>query len=176
MAESNHGTTATTEVAHESSFPPFDATSFPSQIFWLVLTFAALFIVLWRMAGPRIQNVIADRRSAINGAIEAANKARADADAATAAYDVALAGARGRANTLAEETRQGINAEIAKAKADAEAQAASSMAAAETRIQSVRNAAKAQVAIAAQGAAAAIVERLTGERVSVDEAAKAVGG
>ena len=69
MAEET-ATHSTTEAGHSASaFPPFDTTTFPSQIFWLVLTFGLLFIVLWRVAGPRIHNVIADRRSAINKAI-----------------------------------------------------------------------------------------------------------
>lgn len=170
-------THATTEAAgHATPFPPFDTTTFPSQLFWLAVTFAVLFVLLWRVAGPRIHNVIADRRAAINSAIEAANAARQDADAASAAYDVALAGARARANAMADDTRMGINSEIARAKADAEAQAAAAMAEAESRIQAARGAAQAHVADAARDAAVAIVARLTGETVPADEAARAVKG
>ncbi len=176
MAEET-ATHATTEAGHSASaFPPFDTTTFPSQIFWLVITFGVLFVVLWRVAGPRIHNVIADRRSAINSAIEAANAARADADAASAAYDVSLAQARARANAMVDETRAGMNAEIAKAKAAAEAQAASAMASADARINAARGAAQAHVADAARDAAVAIVARLTGETVPAEEAARAVKG
>jgi len=170
-------THATTEAAgHATPFPPFDTTTFPSQLFWLAITFAVLFVLLWRVAGPRIHGVIANRRSAINGAIEAANAARKDADAASAAYDAALAGARARANAVAEETRAGVNAEIARAKGAAEAEAAAAMAAAEARIQAARQKAEAHVAEAARDAAIAIVARLTGETVPAEEAARAVKG
>jgi F-type H+-transporting ATPase subunit b len=176
MAEET-ATHATTEAGHNATpFPPFDTTTFPSQIFWLALTFGALFVVLWRIAGPRIHGVIADRRSAIARAIEGANAARADADAASAGYDSALAGARARANAMAEETRQRINGEVAKAKAAADAEAAAAMAAADARIEASRSAARAQVADAARDAAIAIVARLTGETVSADDAAQAVKG
>ncbi len=174
-----HGaTTATTEAGQEGSagFPPFDTTTFPSQLFWLAVFFTILFVMLWKVSGPRIKNAIAERRTAINSAIEAATKAREEADAASAAYEAALKSARSKAQGLAEETRQGINAEIAKAKADAEAQAASAMAAADARIEASRNAAKVHVADAARDAAIAIVARLTGETVSADEAQKAVKG
>jgi F-type H+-transporting ATPase subunit b len=176
--EEHGATTATTEAGHEGSsgFPPFDTTTFPSQFFWLALTFTLLFVALWKVSGPRIKSAIGERRSAINNAIAAATQARGEADAASAAYEVALAGARSRAQGLAEETRQSINAEIAKAKADAEAQAASAMAAADARIEASRGAAKAHVAGAARDAAVAIVARLTGETVSADEAAQAVKG
>src|ERR1700748_2702682 len=126
MAEPTN-TTAGTKApgGHKAAgFPPFKTQTFPSQLFWLAITFAFLFVVLWRVAGPRINGVITLRRSTINADIQAAQKARGDAEAAGAAYEVALAGARARANALAEETRSGLNAEIAKAKADADAQAA----------------------------------------------------
>jgi F-type H+-transporting ATPase subunit b len=168
--------TATTEAPKkQDSFPPFDTTTFPSQLFWLAITFAFLFTVLWRVAGPKINGAITNRRSAINGAIKDAAKAREEADAAQAGYEASLAAARTRANALAEETRQSLNAEIAKAKADADAQAAKSMHDADTRITATRESAKAAVGSAAREAAVAIVERLTGDKVSAEDAAKAIG-
>jgi F-type H+-transporting ATPase subunit b len=169
-------TTATTEAPKkEGGFPPFDTTTFPTQFFWLVVTFAFLFTVMWRVAGPKINAAITNRRSTINGAIAEATRARADAEAAQAAYEAALAKARARGNALAEETRQALNAEIAKAKAAADAQAHDAMAAAEARIAQTRETAKGHVKTAARDAAIAIVERLTGDKVSADEATAALG-
>ena len=173
MAEAS--TTATTEAPKSGGFPPFDQTTFPSQIFWLVITFAFLFTVLWRVAGPRINAAITSRRGAINGAIAEASKARADAETAQANYQAAMTAARAKANALAEETRQKLNAEIAKAKAEADAKAHDAMTAADARIAITRETAKAAVGTAARDAAIAIVERLTGDKVSADEAAKALG-
>ena len=173
MAEAS--TTATTEAPKSGGFPPFDQTTFPSQVFWLVITFAFLFTVLWRVAGPRINAAITSRRGAINGAIAEASKARADAETAQGQYQAALTAARAKANALAEETRQKLNAEIAKAKAEADAKAHDAMAAADARIAITRETAKAAVGTAARDAAIAIVERLTGDKVSADEAAKALG-
>jgi F-type H+-transporting ATPase subunit b len=173
MAEAS--TTATTEAPKSGGFPPFDQTTFPSQVFWLVITFGFLFVVLWRVAGPRINAAITSRRGAINGAIAEASKARADAETAQANYQAAMTAARAKANALAEETRQKLNAEIAKAKTDADTRAHDAMAAADARIATTRETAKAAVGTAARDAAIAIVERLTGDKVSADEAAKALG-
>ena len=163
-------------ASHEGSggFPPFDTTTFPTQFFWLVVTFAFLFLVLWRVAGPRINGVITTRRNKINGDIEAAQKARGDAEAASAAYQTALAAARAKANAHAEETRKRIGAEIDKAKADAEAKAHDATAAAEARIQTMRVEARTSMTKAAQDAVVEIVVRLTGETVSAEDAAAAV--
>jgi F-type H+-transporting ATPase subunit b len=175
MAEAPAHTETTQVPKKEGGFPPFDTTTFPSQFFWLAVTFAFLFTVLWRLAGPRINDAITSRRGAINGAIAEAGKARSEAETAQAGYEKALAAARSRANALAEETRQSLNAEIAKAKADADAQAHDAMAAADARIAGTRESAKAAVTAAALGAAIAIVERLTGDKVSAEDAAKAIG-
>ncbi|HWY61043.1 MAG TPA: hypothetical protein VNW15_04000 [Rhizomicrobium sp.] len=167
---------ASTMASTESpgGFPPFDTTTYPSQIFWLAVTFAFLFVVLWRVAGPRINGVITARRGAINSDIAAAQKARGDAEEASAAYQTALQGARKRAQTLAENNRQTLNAEIAKAKAGADQAAASAMAKAHERIAATQEQARGHVAKAAAEAAIAIVARLTGETVSPADAAAAV--
>ena len=167
--------TSTEAPKQGGGFPPFKTETFPSQIFWLVITFAFLFVVLWRVAGPRINGVITSRRGTINADIAAAENARGDAESASAAYQTALAGARARAQGLAEENRQTLNAEIAKAKAEADARAHDAMAAADVRIAGTRESAKTAVTAAARDAAIAIVERLTGDKVSAEDAAKALG-
>ena len=174
-AGATHATT--TQPAPDKAsggFPPFDQTTFPSQIFWLVITFAFLFVVMWRVAGPRINGVITTRRDKINGDIAVAQKYRGNAEAASAAYQTALAGARARANTLAEENRKHVADEIDKAKADADAKAHAATAEAESRIQAMRVQARASVTEAAQDAAINIVARLTGDTVSADDAAAAI--
>ncbi len=58
MPDSVTTTTASTQGPQKpAGFPPFDTATFPSQIFWLVVSFAVLFVVLWRIAGPRINGV-----------------------------------------------------------------------------------------------------------------------
>ena len=176
MADVAH-TTATTEApgGHKpAGFPPFKTETFPSQLFWLVITFAFLFVVLWRVAGPRIAGVITLRRNAINDDIAAAQKHRGDAEAASAAYQTALAGARARAQSLAEANRKTVGGEIDREKTAADAKANAEVATAESRIAASRGAARAHVVNAAQDAAIQIVAHLTGETVGADEAAAAV--
>jgi F-type H+-transporting ATPase subunit b len=168
--------TATTEQPAQkgAGFPPFDHNTFPSQIFWLAITFLFLFVVLWRVAGPRIADTIAARRKQINDDIATAQKARGDAETASAAYQTALAGARARARAMAEENRKRVTGEIDHAKAQADAEAGKALAAAEASISQLRGEAKAHVTKAAQDAAAQIVNRLIGDTVSADDAAAAV--
>jgi F-type H+-transporting ATPase subunit b len=171
-------TIATTAVPAEkgAGFPPFKTETFSSQIFWLVITFAFLFVVLWRVAGPRINGVITVRRNTINDDIAKAQAARGDAEAAGAAYDAALKGARARAQGLAEETRKTLAAETAAEKARADAEAHDAMAAADARIAASRTEARSHVARAAAQAAIEIVEKLTGDAVPLGDAQAIITG
>jgi F-type H+-transporting ATPase subunit b len=177
MAE--HATTnATTEVPADhhgkGGFPPFKVETFPSQLFWLAITFTFLFVVLWRFVGPRIQGAIADRRERIANDVAEAERHRREAEQASAAYDSALNAARGRALGTADEMRKRIAAEVADARAKVDAEAAEAMAKAEARIASSRVQARANVAAAAQEATVEIVLRLIGEQVAPADAAAAV--
>ncbi len=163
-----------TEAQHSAGFPPFKTESFPSQIFWLVVTFAALFIILWRVAGPRLAAVIGARKGQIAGDIAAAEKHKADAEAALAAYESALAAARTKAHAEADANRKVLEAEADKAKAAADAEAHAAAAKADAQIAAKRAEAATHVTKAAQDAAAEIVNRLIGVSVTPDEAEAAV--
>jgi F-type H+-transporting ATPase subunit b len=163
-----------TEAQHGAGFPPFKTETFPSQIFWLVVCFAALFVVMWRVAGPRISGVIGARKWQIEADVTAAGKHRSDAEAALAAYETALAQARARAHAEADENRKRIEAEVEKAKAAADAEAREAAARAEAEIAAARAQAATHVTKAAQDAAAEIVNRLIGDKVAPEEAEAAV--
>jgi F-type H+-transporting ATPase subunit b len=171
------GTTATTAVPPKpetGGFPPFKTETFPSQFFWLAITFVLLFVVLWRVAGPRIAGTITSRRNRISDDLAAAQENRAGAQAASAAYQTALTNARDRAQTLADEARKAATDELSHAKAEADARAAQDIAAADARITASRAQARSHVVDAARDATIDIVARLTGETVSADDAAAAV--
>ncbi len=167
--------TATGTVApHGAEFPPFKTETFPSQLFWLAVTFAFLLVVMWRIVGPRMNAVIGGRKERIDGDLAAASKHRKDAEAALATYQSALAEANARAQKAADENRKLVADEVEKARTAAEAEAKEAMAQAETRIAAVRQEAAKHVTIAAQDAAASIVARLIGVTISPEEAAAAV--
>jgi len=74
---------------------------------------------------------------------------------------------------MAEENRKKVNAEIEALKAKASEKALSAAAEADARIAQARKNARAGIREAAAEAAGSIVERLLGESVTADEAAKA---
>src|SRR5689334_9879742 len=102
MAESNAHTEA---PGGHGGFPPFQKESFPSQLFWLAICFALLYVLMARVALPRIGSIIEARRSRIEGDLAEANRLKTSADDAMTAYEKSLAEARNRAHAIANETR-----------------------------------------------------------------------
>jgi F-type H+-transporting ATPase subunit b len=163
------------ESEHGKGFPPFDATTFASQLLWLAITFVALYLLMSRVALPRVGAILENRRARIAGDLAEAQSLKEQSDAAIAAYEKALAEARGRAQALANETiqQQAAAAEANRKELDAKLNAR--IAEAEKSIAATQAAAMANVQTIAAEAAAAIVERLTGTAPAAQDVAAAVG-
>src|SRR5881394_3467120 len=99
--------TSTGTVAEHKSggFPPFNTATYPSQIFWLTVTFVALLVVMWRVAVPRIAGVIDERKGRIQSELAKAEENRKQAEHAAAAYQAPILEARERARAASEATR-----------------------------------------------------------------------
>ena len=143
-------------------FPPFNKETFASQLVWFVIFFVALYVLIGRFAIPRIGGIIEARRGRIEGDLAEANKLRDQSDAALKSYEKSLADARNRAQTLANETRDKLNAEADKARHALESQLNLKLAEAEKTIATTKTAAMANVRGIAVDTASAIVERLIG--------------
>jgi F-type H+-transporting ATPase subunit b len=160
-------TSAHTEApggGHKGPFPPFQSETFASQLVWFVVCFALLYLLMSRIALPRVGGILAARRDRVDGDLKAAQALREKADAELAAYEKALADARGRAQTIANETRDKLNAEAEHNRKGLEGELNAKLAAAEKTIASTKQAALSNVRGISIEATAAIVERLIGSR------------
>lgn len=158
----------------KKDFPPFQKDTFASQLVWLVLIFALLYLLMSRIALPRIGAIMDARRQSVEGDLAEAKRLKESSDAAIAAYEKALADARGRAQALANETREKYAAETTVARKDLDATLNRRIAEAEQTIAARRTAAMANVRDIAVETAATIVERLTGNAPANADVAKAV--
>lgn len=127
------------DAAEQSAgLPQLDFATWDSQIFWLVVSLVVLFLLMSRIALPRIQGVIEDRADAIADDLDRAAEYKRKAEAAEAAYDAALAEARGRAQKIAAEAREEVQKELDAAIARADAEIAERTAESERRIGEIR--------------------------------------
>jgi F-type H+-transporting ATPase subunit b len=155
-------------------FPPFQSQHFASQLFWLALTFVALYLLMAKVGLPRVAGILEARRARIEGDFAAAEALRAESEAARAAYEKALADARNRAQGIANETREKLMAESEVTRKSLEAGLNTRLAEAEKSIAATKTAAMANVREVAVEAAAAIVERLIGTTPAAPAVAQAV--
>ena len=170
MAESHGGAKGPQADAHTEAegghhgggFPPFESSTFASQLVSLAIFFVALYLIVSRLALPRIGGAIEARQNKIDGDLAEAQKLKDQSDAALKAYEGELASARSRAQAISNETREKSNAQAEAERKMLEQQLAKKLAEAEKTIASTRATAKSNVRGIAADAAGTIVQRLTG--------------
>jgi F-type H+-transporting ATPase subunit b len=143
--------------------PQLDFSTWPNQIFWLLVTLVAIYLLLSRIALPRIGAVLADRKGAITNDLAAAEELKQKALKAEKAYNEALAQARADAAKIVAEARAGIQKDLDAALAKADAQIAAKSAESEGRITEIREGALAAVTEVAKDTAREIVAALGGK-------------
>src|SRR5262245_43416790 len=110
-----HTTTTSTghaEPGHKKAFPPLDPSSFVPQLFWLALAFGLLYVLLKRMALPRVGEVIEERRERIDRDIAKAESLKVETEQALANYERALGEARAKASGIAKDMHAALTAEV----------------------------------------------------------------
>ncbi len=169
-------TTATTSTAppEQGGFPPFQSQNFPSQLFWLALTFVLLYVLMAKVALPRIGAILTERGKHIADDLEAAQRFKERSEAAQASYQEALAAARGRAQAIAGAERERQAAAATKMQKRLEAELRERLAAAEQSIGETRAKAMGNVGAIATDAACAILERLVGKTPPTQQVAATV--
>lgn len=133
---------------------------FPNQILWLVITLVVIFLVLSRIALPRIAAVLAERQGTIDSDISAAETLKRQAEDAEAAYQKALADARAEAQGIAKQTRAAIQKDLDAAIEKADAEISAKTAQSEKAISDIRASALDSVEIVAKEAAVDLVQAL----------------
>lgn len=154
--------------------PQLDVNTYLPQVVWLVITFAALFLIMWRVAVPRIADVLEARQKRIDDNLDKAAETKKEAEEALEAYEKALAEAREEARSVVTETQHKIAQEAAEREAALADELSQMIADGEADIRAAVEAAMKTVGDAAQEVAATALERLTGKRAGDKDVARAV--
>ena len=160
--------------AERAVFPPFDATTYASQLFWFAVVFILFYWVMAKVAVPRIAGILEARRNRIASDLAEAEAAKTRSEEAGVAYEKALSEARGRAFLIAEEGRNKAKAATDAQRAGIEADLAGKLAAAEARIATIKSQALAEVGSIAGDAAGAVVKALADVEATAKEVKDAV--
>jgi len=172
-----HTTSTTTghvETGHPKVFPPLDPSTFVPQLFWLAVTFGLLYLLLKRIALPRVGELIEERRERIERDIAKAESLKGETEQALANYERSLGEARAKASAIAKDMHAKLTVEAEAERAKLDREIAQQIAAAEARIAQDKARAMAGIGDIAGDTAGAIVAKLIGREVSRDEVRQAL--
>jgi F-type H+-transporting ATPase subunit b len=154
--------------------PQLDVSTFPTQIFWLVVTFAVLYVLMAKLAIPRIEAAVEGRRTRIEGDLDRAGRMKTEAEAVIAAYEKALADARHQAQLTMKETTDRLNAAAAERQKAAAKVIAERTTVAEARIAAAKGSAMENLRGMSIDVARAAAARLVGSEIDEARAGAAV--
>jgi F-type H+-transporting ATPase subunit b len=158
----------------ETSFPPFDPVNFTPMLIWLSLSFGLLYLLMAKIALPRVESILHARAHKITKDIGEANAFRARSEEAAAAHDKTIAEAKAKALALAQETHARLTAESEANRLTLETELNARLAASETQILEMKAKAMGNVEAIASEAAAAIVRQITGKPADEEAIARAI--
>ena len=154
--------------------PQLDSSTFPTQIVWLVICFIVLYLLMWKVALPRIAAVLEARRSRIDDDLDRAGALKEEAAQALAAYEASLAEAHAGAQAELRAAAEQLAAETSARQADLVARLKAETAAAEARIARAKQQALKNIAAVAAEVAQAATARLIGVNVGEPALRKAI--
>jgi F-type H+-transporting ATPase subunit b len=148
--------------------PQLDPSSFPSQLFWLFLSFGLLYFLLSRHLLPQVQRTLDRRDRQLSEALAEAKRIKAEAESMHVSYEQALTQARAEAHRLMEEAKARIQAEGATRQAELDRQIEEKINAAQARIRAMQEEASRSAAPAAAKLAEQIANLLAPHREMID--------
>jgi len=154
--------------------PQLNPLDWGPQLIWLLITFGILYVLMLKVALPRIGSVLEARADRIAKDLAEADRLRRQTEEAIAAYEQTLAEAKQKAHAIIDEGRGKLKAESAAERARLDAELAERGAEAEKRINAAKTSAMRDVNEVAADVAADIVRKLIGIAPSRPEIDKAV--
>ncbi len=148
--------------------------TFPSQIFWLVTSFLVLFVIMWRIAVPKITDALEARQKRIDNNLERAAELKKEAEAAIETYEKSLAKARSDAENVIATANASLAKSISSREAELSDKLQAKIAESEASIAAAMNAAAETLRGVAIEVTLEATERLVGETPSNENASAAV--
>jgi len=159
--------------------PQLNFADYPPQLIWLAVTFVALYLIVSRLALPRVGAALAAREAKLAGDLDRAEKLKAEAEATIAAYHKAIAEARAGSQAELKQAAAAMVAIASQREAAFAAEIGARTKAAENEIAAAKTAALADLRVVAGETARSLVARLSGsepDAAAVERALAAAEG
>ncbi len=149
--------------------PQLEAGDFAPQLIWLAISFALLYFLLSRLALPRIERALGERKSRIAGDLDRAREAQQQSEWAMAHYDAQVAAAKAKGQGKLRARREKLDAELAEKRGTLDSQLAAKSAETEKKVQALLQRASGEMEAMTAGAVSDIVKVFAGVEASEDE-------
>ena len=163
----------------KGGLPQFDPTWFASQVFWLAISFAVLYVIFAKKTLPDISGVIENRKNHIEADLEMAEKLTKEADDVYDSYQKSLEHAHNGANDAIKQVESQAKSQTETALNDFRTRSDNALKEAEINIESTKIAALASMNQVAVDAAAQAVEKIIGvkaDNATIENAVKNING
>jgi len=154
--------------------PQFDPQWFVSQVFWLIVTFAVLYVIMSKLVLPRISGVLEEREERIADDLDKAQHLMREAESVLAGYERSMAEAREQARAALRVAHEQAVRDTAEGQAALAAELSDQAKSAEARIAAARAEAVGQVQDIAVEVARAATSHLVGVEPETGRVAAAV--
>ena len=155
--------------------PQLDPSGFSTQLFWLFVTFMTLFLIAWKVALPRMTEVLNARQERIDGDLEKAETVKQEADEVLAAYEKVLADATSQAQEIHREAVHDLAEERTRRQEELSRRLSQQAGEAEARIDDEKQRAAEGIREAALEVVQDAAKRLIGTDIAAQDADRAVG-
>lgn len=155
--------------------PQLDPSVWPTQLFWLAITFIALYLVIWRIALPRISDVLEARQRKLDDDLKKATALKEEAETILAEYQKMRADAQASAHGVLQKAQDEMKAEAQRQHSETAARLARQTEEAEARIDEAKSAALTSLEGTVNEVVAAATEKLIGVKAGDQEISRAVG-
>jgi F-type H+-transporting ATPase subunit b len=154
--------------------PQFNPEWYVSQIFWLIVTFVVLYLLMSRIALPRVAQILQERREKVSDDLAKAERLKSEAQEIYDSYESSLREAREQAQKVMREAREEIDQDHAKRHAEYTRELNQQIADAEGRIEAAKQEALQSLQSVAAEIAQAATGKLVGAQVEKERAEAAV--
>jgi F-type H+-transporting ATPase subunit b len=162
------------DAAVAAGLPQLDPSTYSPQLVWLAVTFLILYLLMARIALPRIAHVLEERQDRIDDNLERATTLKAESDQSAAAYEASVAESRARAQGVIGEASLALANDAAARQEELGKTLAAHIEEAEAGISEAKQGAIGNIRDVARDVAKQAVEALAGEAVDEAQVAAAV--
>jgi len=153
-----------------AGLPQFDISTFPSQLFWLAITFIVLYLFFSKKALPEISSTIDNRKTQIESDLTTAEKVKAEAMVAQEEFENGLIEAREHAARFVQETQASISKSLETETDKFRSKMESEIKALETRLETSKNQAMDEMNTIAADVASSAAQKIVGISTNINDA------